>query len=115
MRDDIAYYIPVGHENAISRQQLCIRTGLGDRQVREAVKTSKILICNLSDGSGYFIPRDDEINLVKAFKLQEGRRTFSTSKTVKKCDAWLKELAEKNNELVNNQISLFDIMGGTDG
>lgn len=115
MRDDIAYYIPVGHENAISRQQLCIRTGLGDRQVREAVKASQILICNLSDGNGYFIPTEEETRLVKAFKRQEGRRTLSSSKTVKKCDQWLKSQAEKNNDLKNKQMSIFDMLGGADG
>ena len=77
---DIADYIPVGYKNAISRQQLVIRSGMSDRAVRQAVKDSEALICNLSDGRGYFIPSPTEERYVRAFRAQESHRGLSTGK-----------------------------------
>lgn len=107
---DIADYIPVGYKNAISRQQLVIRSGMSDRAVRQAVKDSETLICNLSDGRGYFIPSSTEERYVRAFRAQENHRGLSTGKTVKKCDQWIREKRQENNDLVKNQMSLFDYM-----
>lgn len=33
---DIVDYIPIGSQNAISRQSLCIITGMSDRKVRKS-------------------------------------------------------------------------------
>ena len=105
---DIADYIPVGYQNAISRHQLCIRSGLSDRDVRRAVKASHRLICNLSDGRGYFIPSENEEKYVRAFRIQENRRSLTTTKTVKQCDRWIRENRKKKNTLESEQMSLFD-------
>ena len=35
---NIAEYIPVGHENAISRKRLAMITGLSDRQIRQLIE-----------------------------------------------------------------------------
>ena len=33
--------IPVGHENAVTRQQLCISTGMNDRRIRKAIAETR--------------------------------------------------------------------------
>lgn len=109
---DIADYIPVGYENAITRAQLSIRSGLSDREVRKAVKASRELICNLSDGRGYFRPAEGEERYVRAFRRQESRRSLTTTKTVKQCDAWIRKSRETESDLVKNQMSIFDFIGG---
>lgn len=47
--------IPFGHENAISRERLCYRTGLNDREIRRAIgelnETGSVI---LNRGKGYF-------------------------------------------------------------
>lgn len=52
----------VGKEHALSRQQLVIRTGIDDRQVRKAIEELRreypILV--IPGGNGYYIPRNDE-------------------------------------------------------
>ncbi len=87
---DIADYIPVGYRNAITRTELAIRTGLDDRQMRDAIKRSPALICNLQDGHGYFRPAAREGTLVRAYLQQEARRSIATNGSVAKCRAWLK-------------------------
>lgn len=109
---DIADYIPIGHRNAISRQQLVIRSGIPDRGIRRAIKESNFLICNLQDGKGYFIPDETEEGLVRAFRAQEQRRSLSVTKTVKLCDKWMRQNRKEGNDLEKNQMSLFDYMEG---
>lgn len=107
---DIAQYIPVGYKNAISREQLRIRCGLNDRQMRDAVKQSEALICNLQDGKGYFIPAENEERYVRMFRAQESRRSLTTGKTVKKCDEWIRKIRKDGNDLNKNQLTLADWM-----
>lgn len=59
MKDDIDIlnYIPYGHENAVTRAELCERTGLSDRLVRRHIEVARIEghpIINLQDGKGYY-------------------------------------------------------------
>ena len=77
---NITEYIPKGINNAISRKDLCIATGLSDRIVRRLVEEARretIIISN-NDGSGYWIypenptEREKEI-LCKFVKQQESR------------------------------------------
>ena len=107
---DIAEYVPIGYKNAISRTQLAIRSGLSDRQLRKAIKDSNSLICNLSDGEGYFIPGDGEERFVRAFRTQESRRSLTTTQTVKKCDAWIREHRRKKSILETGQMDIFDFL-----
>ena len=47
--------IPFGHENAISRERLCYRTGLGDREIRRAIgELNAAGNVILNRGEGYF-------------------------------------------------------------
>jgi len=55
-------YIPVGHENGITRSELRDLTGFSDREIREQIRLESLngeLIINLQDGKGYFKPGDD--------------------------------------------------------
>ena len=53
---DIVDYIPFGRENAVTRTQLRIMTGLNDRQIREQISQARrdTVILNMQDGKGYF-------------------------------------------------------------
>ena len=55
---DILDYIPTGQINAVTRSELCRRTGLNDRVMRVAIHKARrqIPILNMQDGKGYFIP-----------------------------------------------------------
>lgn len=80
---NITDYIPIGHENAISRRDLARMTGLGDRQMRHCIKMARreTPILNLQDGAGYFRPDTaDETDkvLLRAFLKQEESRAKST-------------------------------------
>ena len=52
---EIRDLIPYGRENAVTRENLCILTGLNDRVVRNEIKKLRrdMPILNLQDGSGY--------------------------------------------------------------
>lgn len=77
---NITDYIPEGVENAISRNNLCIVTGLKDRVVRELIEEARretIIISNY-DGSGYWLFPDDPTSeekemLERYVKTQESR------------------------------------------
>lgn len=96
-RMEILDYIPTGKRNAVTRTQLCIRTGLSDRLVRKAIHDArrKIPIINLSNGDGYYIPDmniPEEQNELLHFVRQEQSRIKSTGwalttarRTLKNC------------------------------
>lgn len=59
---DITSFIPVGQENAISRQELQLRTGQSDRVNRKQIEKARIRgirIISSSGSKGYYIARDD--------------------------------------------------------
>lgn len=62
----VLFHIPVGKENAIPRTELCASVGYGDRMTRRIIaqlREEGYMICNLSDGKGYYITSDlDEID-----------------------------------------------------
>lgn len=55
---DIKELIPVGKENAVSREYLSRITGLTDRKVRDLIHLERrnIPIVNAQNGQGYYIP-----------------------------------------------------------
>lgn len=59
---DICDYIPKGRANAVTRYELCMKTGFRDRQVRDLIHYARRdgSILNLSDGKGYFRPDLDD-------------------------------------------------------
>lgn len=76
---NIADFIPVGKENAISRNQLVISTGLSDRIVRDmiALERRNTAILNLQNGAGYYIPSASEKADLKRYIKQEESRAKS--------------------------------------
>lgn len=80
--------IPVGHENAVTRQQLCISTGMNDRRIRKAIAEARreIIILNLQDGNGYYVPdMEDDVDKaeLKRFVKQEEHRLKSIGWSLK--------------------------------
>lgn len=82
----IADLIPVGRENAISKErlmQLCITSGLIDdsttdknRLMRRLIAKDRVdfVILNLSDGNGYYrVSHDDLLDLQRYIKQEESR------------------------------------------
>ena len=69
---DITAFIPRGKENAISRDELMVATGLPDRQIRNLIHEARrnALILSLSEG-GYYLPTESEINDVEGFYKRE--------------------------------------------
>ncbi|MGN1058691.1 MAG: helix-turn-helix domain-containing protein [Candidatus Avelusimicrobium sp.] len=55
----ISNYIGFGAENAVTRAELCRRTGWNDRRVRQAIEDARHdgeIIINRQDGKGYYKP-----------------------------------------------------------
>jgi hypothetical protein len=123
MQDDILKYIPVGKENAVTRQQLVKQTGLNDRAVREAISQARrdVVILNEQDGGGYFIPRNNEMNLVRKFVNQESKRAKSIFWSLKAAKNMVKKAGKEEvkqityNDCIKNgfnQVKLEDWLGG---
>lgn len=88
-------YIPVGNQNPITRKELCILTGLSDRQVREHISQARrnTPIINLQDGDGYFIPNKEnraDMELLRDFVRQEEARLKSIGWSLKAARKMLK-------------------------
>lgn len=80
---NIKDFIPVGSENAISREELRRATGLNDREMRALIETAreKTAIINLQDGNGYFIPSPNDAVLAKRWLNQMMSRKESIRKS----------------------------------
>lgn len=95
--------IPVGRENAVSRAELCIRTGMTDRQMRREIHQLRRDHCilNVQDGNGYFQPDERDAFLVERFLKQETSRAKSSFWASRGAKEWIKErsgmLAEQDN------------------
>ena len=76
---NIADFIPVGKDNAISLCQLVKLTGLSDRIVRDmiALERRNTAILNLQNGAGYYIPSDSDRAEIERYVKQEEARAKS--------------------------------------
>ena len=85
----IEEFIPVGSENAVTRAQLRIKTGLKDRDLRRQISEARqrVVILNLSDGSGYFRPAKDDIGLIRQWISQETSREKMIIKAIELAEA----------------------------
>lgn len=91
---DILPYIPTGHRNAVTRSELCRRTGRSDRRIRDDIAAARLtaVIVNLQDSKGYFIPnKEDYIDYLctKVWYSQECSREKSHKETLKPAKKWL--------------------------
>lgn len=84
----IEQFIPVGSKNAIKREDLRILSGLPDRKLRDAINKSEALIINMQDGSGYFIPADNETELVKQWESTSWKRIRTQRERALKAKEW---------------------------
>ena len=76
---NIADFIPVGKDNAISRSQLIKLTGLSDRIIRDmiALERRNTAILNLQNGAGYYIPSASDRGEIERYVKQEEARAKS--------------------------------------
>ena len=68
--------IPFGHENAISRERLCYRTGLGDREIRRAIgelNQDGHVILNRGEGYFQYDAETDRYYLQNYLEIERGR------------------------------------------
>ena len=105
----------IGKENALSRQQLVPRTGLRDRQIREAIENlrhSKAIL-TLEKGNGYYIPDKtlQGLNEAQRWVSQQNRRINSIKKAQKGAKVFIEEGRPKKEDGIPGQISMFDVGG----
>ena len=74
---NILNYISTGKENAITRESLTAVTGLSDRKIRSLIEEERAkgnIIINLQNGKGYFLPREDETDVIESqYKINNAR------------------------------------------
>lgn len=90
----IEQFIPVGKENAISRERLCQIYGKPDRATRKAIEDARkagALILNLQDGAGYYrVGPGDLDDLARQYR-QDTARAMAILNRRKKTRRILKE------------------------
>lgn len=86
---DINNIIPKGHNNALTRSDLMLLTGLRDREIREAISNGDEVIINLCDGAGYFIPTKEERELVVNWVNMFDARIRAERARVERAKKWL--------------------------
>lgn len=106
---DILKYIPVGHENAVTRRDLCRRTRLSDRKVRQLIEDARkdVVILNLGDSKGYFVPAPGEEKLVLRCKRKEMSRYKAIYQNIIAMNQYLSIDDKKD---IPGQESIFDII-----
>lgn len=81
--------IKVGHHNAISRKDLMLLTGFGDRKIRSDIQHLRATLPIINTGAGYYIPNsEDPIDkaearrylLTERFKAKEINKGLDTVK-----------------------------------
>lgn len=72
---NIVDYISPGKQNAVTREQLSLRTGLPDRKVRKLIEEARkdgAQIVNDQDGEGYYLS-DDRAELERQCRTNTSR------------------------------------------
>ena len=95
----ISDLIPIGRENAISRNTLtqkCVQNNLidksikdKDRMMRNLINKDRIdfVILNLSNGEGYYRPTKEDLQELSKYIKQEENRAKSSFRNLKKARA----------------------------
>lgn len=86
--------IPVGRENAVSREILAERSGMSDRIVRKCIESARnagAIILNEQDGKGYYRVGEDDIDAIERQYRQDTARAMSLLKRRKTMRRILKE------------------------
>lgn len=94
---NITDYIPKGQNNAVSADSLCTALNIDRRTVRRLISSAQengAVILNMQDGRGYFIPADDESQLVDDYIKQESARARSIFRKLRTARKWCPEQTE---------------------
>lgn len=95
----IADLIPIGRENAVSRNiltALCVQNGLVDERARDQDRCMRRLleaarrdytILNLSNGEGYYRPSKDDLMDLQRYIRQEENRAKATFRNLSNAKA----------------------------
>ena len=100
---DVKDLLKVGKENAITRYELSMLTGMPDRAVRSEIERLRreMVILNDQDGKGYYISTDpDEI---ARYYRQEAARAKSIFYRLKPCRAAIKKAPTGGNHVEANK------------
>lgn len=101
----LATDIPVGRENAISREQLCKKWGCSDREMRKRIAELRTedgddyVIASTSSGGteGYY--RTDKVADIRAYMAETRSRAMNTLKPMKRANRVLRRImAEDSGE-----------------
>lgn len=84
-------FIPYGHDNAVTREELARLTHLPDRIVRAKIQDLRQhhAILNMQDGRGYFRPLESEYALVKLWLGQTRSRARECEQSSNGASKWL--------------------------
>ena len=94
---NITDYIPKGQNNAVSADSLCTALNIDRRTVRRLISSAQenvAVILNMQDGRGYFVPADDESQLVDDYIKQESARARSIFRKLRTARKWCPEQTE---------------------
>lgn len=94
---NITDYIPKGQNNAVSADSLCTALNIDRRTVRRLISSAQengAVILNMQDGRGYFVPADDESQLVDDYVKQESARARSIFRKLRTARKWCPEQTE---------------------
>lgn len=101
----------IGKENAISRQTLSQITGVGDRQIREAIEALRHdnAILALESGKGYYIPPRTPQGRQEAAKwiAQQNRRVRSIKAAQSGAKAFVDEAKPRKADGIPGQMSMY--------
>ena len=88
---DILEFIPYGQKDQpITRENLCLLTGLDDRSVRDAISHAKREYPIINVGNGYYIPDDPDDPNLQAYLLKEMHRIRAISRGLRRHKALYK-------------------------
>ena len=94
---NITDYIPKGQNNAVSADSLCTALNIDRRTVRRLISSAQengAVILNMQDGRGYFVPADDESQLVDDYIKPESARARSIFRKLRTARKWCPEQTE---------------------
>lgn len=93
---NILDYIPIGHDNAISRCDLRQLTKLSDRDMRHAIEHARYAGAPvINNGHGYFIPDSDDLEDVhqcREYMHAMSSRTQALEAGVEVLKDWLRSV-----------------------
>lgn len=91
--DNVLVHIGTGKENAVTREKLCLLTGMTDRAIRatiEEAKTNGYVIIN--NGSGYYKPEIDEVEELRRYIKKQENRAKTIFRELRNYKAYLADI-----------------------